>query len=50
MHHSVSTGIFKNNGHCYHYPIVTQLNHRFNSRGNCFKMGRLKQLNSTVSN
>ena len=36
--------------------IITQLNRRFphvpifNSRGNCFEMGRLNQLNSTVSN
>ena len=44
MCHSVSTGIFSNTGHCYHYPAQS-----FNSRGNCFEMGRLNQLNSTVS-
>ena len=53
VYHGVSTGIFSNTGHCYHYP---QHDRRFShvsffiSRGNCLEMGSLSQLNSTVSN
>ena len=52
---SVSSGIFSNTGHCYHYPA--QSYRRFSHFPNlirevtyCFEMGRLNQLNSTVSN
>ena len=52
MYHSVSSVIFSNTGHCYHYLAQSSAFTcaLFNSRGNCFDMGRLNQLNSTVSN
>ena len=50
-HDSISIGIFSNTGHCYHYPaqLLIFTCALFNLRGNCFEMGCLNQLNSTVA-
>ena len=47
MYHSVSTGKFSNTGHCYHYPAQSSIFTcaYFNSRGNCFEIGRPNELN-----
>ena len=45
MYHRVSTGIYSDTGHCYHYPVQRSnfTSASFNSRGNCFDMRRLNQ-------
>ena len=55
MCHSVSTGYLPVFLGILDAVIITQLNRRFSHvpnfiRGNCFEMGRLNQLNSTVLN